>query len=122
MPTGTSILNSIKKKLGPHLDDSYFDSDIVSYINTYLSRLNGIGIGTEGFMITDSSQTWEEFEPLYSMIPGIDTYVYLRCRLVFDPPQNSNITQTIKEEINELTWTLEVRARHLKEAIDDEGD
>ena len=118
----TSILNSIKKKLGPHLDDSYFDSDIISYINTYLSRLNQLGIGVDGFMVTDATQTWEQFEPLYEQLPGIDTYVYLRCRLIFDPPQNSNITATIDKQIDELTWTLEVRARHLKEAIEDESN
>lgn len=119
MPTANSIFDSIKKKLGPHMSDNYFDDDIISYINTYLSRLVQLGIGTPGFKVTDSTQTWTDFEPLFDQLCGIDTYVYLRCRLVFDPPQNSNITEVIQNQIDELTWTLEVQARQLKEDLDE---
>jgi hypothetical protein len=123
MPTTpNSIFDSIKKKLGPAVLSNFFDDDILSYINTYLSRLNTIGIGTPGFKVTDSTQTWTDFEPLFDHLCGIDTYVYLRCRLVFDPPQNSNITAVIEKQIDELTWTLEVQARQLKEDLADADD
>lgn len=110
---GTSILKSIKKKLGPTVCDNYFDEDIVSYINTCLQRLCGIGVGTRGFYVNDTKETWEDFEPNFNKLRSMDTYTYLRCRLFFDPPQNSNITATIEKQIDEIVWTLEVDSRRI---------
>lgn len=107
------IFESIKKKLGPDVSENYFDSDIMSYINTCLQRLNGLGIGQSGFLIETGNETWEEFEPNFAKLPGIDTFTYLKCRLFFDPSANGTITNTINEQIRELTWTLEVDARRI---------
>lgn len=106
----TSILNSIKKLLG--LDPEYtpFDTDIIIHINTVLRILNQIGIGSKTFRVTEASQTWDQFltGPDDTNLDDVITFVYLRVRLLFDPPTSGIATDAIKATIDELTWRLNV--------------
>ena len=36
----------------------------------------------------------------------IKTYVYLKVKLVFDPPQSSSVTDSINRQISELEWRM----------------
>ena len=110
---GTCIFKSIKKKLGPVVSENYFDEDIMSYISTCLQRLNEIGIGQTGFLIETGEEDWTDFEPNFAKLPAMDTYVYLRCKLFFDPSANGTITATMEKQIDEIFWTLEVYARRI---------
>lgn len=114
-----SILYSIKHKLGPEIVEQFFETDIITYVNMSLSRLNQLGVGTEGFLITGMNETWDQFEPLYSKIPEIDTFAYLKCKQLFDPSANATISATIEKQIAELTWLIEVNIRQLKEDLDE---
>lgn len=106
----TSILNSIKKLLG--LDPEYtpFDTDIIIHINTVLRILNQIGIGSKTFRVTEASETWDQFltGPKDTNLDDVITFVYLRVRLLFDPPTSGIATDAIKATIDELTWRLNV--------------
>lgn len=58
----TSILNTIKKLLGPSQDLTDFDTDIIVHINNAFSILDDLGVGpTGGFYITDASSTWSDY-------------------------------------------------------------
>lgn len=58
----TSILNTIKKLLGPSQDLTDFDTDIIVHINNAFSTLSDLGVGPpEGFYITDASSTWSDY-------------------------------------------------------------
>ena len=112
-----SILDSIKKLLGPSSDYTQFDQDIITHINTALMDLNRIGIGPpEGFSIKDSSSVWTDFVEDISKIEGVKTYIYLSVRLVFDPPLNASILASIERQISKLEWTLNVAADSNTEA------
>ena len=104
----TSILTSIKKLFGPGEDDTTFDIDIIIHINTALFNLNQIGVGpSDGFFITDKSQTWSDFIGTNRKdIEAVKTYVYLKVKLVFDPPQSGVLVDAIKQQISELEWRL----------------
>lgn len=107
-----SILTSIKKLLGPGADYGYFDSDLIMHINSALAVLTQIGVGpSKGFAIVDESEEWEEFikgDPaIYS---EVKTYVFLKVKLVFDPPQSSALIESINRQISELEWRLSVVA------------
>lgn len=105
-----SILTSTKKLLG--IDEEYeaFDQDIIVFINSAFSRLNQLGIGPEeGFVITSKTQTWSEIIESRLDLESIKTYVYLKVRLVFDPPQSSFLVDAFKEQIAELEWTINVQ-------------
>ena len=104
-----SILNSIKKLLGITEEYKHFDQDIIIHINSVFSILRQIGVGPEeGFIITDSTSTWDEFTVDDIKIESVKTYVYLKVRLIFDPPSSSAAIDAIKENIKEIEWRLNV--------------
>lgn len=101
-----SVLNSIKKLLGIQESYTIFDADLIMYINSTFAMLNQIGIGPkEGFMIEDSYTTWDEYitQANESMVKS---YIYLKVRLLFDPPSNNSLTESINRQLSELEWRL----------------
>lgn len=104
-----SILTSIKKMLGITEEYTHFDQDIIIHINTVLMILHQLGVGPEeGFAIEDSYETWSDFLVDNKNIEAVKTYVYLKVRLLFDPPLSSAVTESINKSINELEWRLNV--------------
>lgn len=104
-----SILTSIKKLLG--IDEFYdhFDADIIMCINSAFSVLNQLGIGPpEGYVITDSTQTWTDFFGDRKDIELVKTYVYMKTRLIFDPPSSSSVIEAFNKQISEFEWRLNV--------------
>jgi hypothetical protein len=102
-----SILISTKKILGIDADYTAFDSDIITHINTVFFSLNQLGLGpANGFMIEDTDDTWDAYLGTDLNLNAIKTYVYLRVRLLFDPPATSYHITAIKEQIQELEWRL----------------
>lgn len=101
-----SVLNSIKKLLGIQESYTIFDADLIMHINSTFAMLNQIGIGPkEGFMIEDSYTTWDEYitKANESMVKS---YIYLKVRLLFDPPSNNSLTESINRQLSELEWRL----------------
>ena len=106
-----SILISIKKLLGITKEYENFDTDIIIFINTAFSTLNELGVGPEdGFMIEDDSTTWNEYIDDRKDLNDVQTYIYLRVKLLFDPPLNSSVLESNKQMINQLEWRLNVKA------------
>ena len=108
-----SILKTIKKMLNVHEDDNSFDTDIITLINSTFVTLHQIGVGPiRGFAITGDSETWDEFIPDADdiSINSVKTYIYLKVRLVFDPPSSSSVMEAINKNVNELEWRLNVMA------------
>jgi hypothetical protein len=106
-----SILTSTKKILG--LDASYtaFDPDVTTHINSAFSTLTQLGVGpAEGFMIEDETAVWDDFLVMTDDLQynSIKTYVYLRVRMLFDPPATSFVIAALNEQIKELEWRLNV--------------
>jgi tryptophanyl-tRNA synthetase len=111
--TMESILNSIKKLLGPEGSYDAFNNDLILHINTYLRVLNKLGVGVERFRITDETATWNDFlGENDDLLDDVETYIYLRVKVVFDPPASSIVMNSMKEEIKELTWYLRMSAEH----------
>ena len=104
-----SILNSVKKLIGVSESDPSFDVDIVLHINSVFSTLFQLGVGPdEGFQIEDDSATWDDFVT-DNRLNFIKTYVYLKVRLLFDPPQTSFVIDSLKVQIAELEWRINVQ-------------
>ena len=100
-----SILDSIKKMLG--LDEEYeaFDTDIIILINSALMSLNQLGLPS-GIRIDDSLTTWDEITGDRATLEAVKEYVYLKVRIVFDPPTSSYVLDSLKEEIRECEWRI----------------
>ena len=103
----TSILTSIKKLLGVAEDYAEFDEDIITHINGVFLNLTQLGVGPEeGFMIEDDTAVWEDFINNSVQLQAVKTYVYLKVKLLFDPPLSSSVTESINRMIAELEWRL----------------
>ncbi len=103
----TSILTSIKKLLGVAEDYTEFDEDIITHINSVFLNLTQLGVGPEeGFMIKDDTAVWEDFINDGIQLQAVKTYVYLKVKLLFDPPLSSSVTESINRMIAELEWRL----------------
>lgn len=104
-----SILTSIKKLLGISAEYEHFDADLIMHINSVFMILNQLGVGPpDGFYITNSFATWDEYTEDKRTIEAVKSYVYLKVRLMFDPPQNTGLIQAIDRQIAELEWRLNV--------------
>lgn len=105
----TSILQSIKKLLGIPADYDVFDSDVMTHINSAFSTLTQLGIGPPtGFMIEDDSAEWADFLADDKQLNPVKTYVALRVRQIFDPPQTSYLIEAFNSQIKELEWRLNI--------------
>lgn len=106
-----SILQTIKKLIGITEEYTPFDMNIIIHINTAFMILNQLGVGPkDGFCISDETTTWNEYDAGLVNIGTIKTYVYLRVRLLFDPPSSSTINEIINKQILELEYRLNVSA------------
>ena len=107
-----SILTSIKKLLGPEEADTHFDPDIIMYINTALMALNQIGVGPEaGFSISDKTTTWATYLGANANLEGVKSFIYLKVKLVFDPPSNTPLIEAIERQISELEFRLLIQPK-----------
>ena len=89
----------------------YFDADIIMHINMAFMVLYQLGVGPKmPFTIEDASATWSDFMGDSTDLAGVKTYVFLKVKLVFDPPQSSAAMEAIKQNIAELEWRLNVTA------------
>lgn len=108
-----SILNSIKKVLGPEAEYTQFDPDIIMHINSAFSDLHQLGVGPEeGFMIEDELSVWSDFIPNNSpKLQSVKSYMYLKVKLLFD---NSTLSAAViaamERQIKEYEWRLTVAA------------
>lgn len=102
-----SILTSIKKLLGITEEYEHFDADIIMHINSVFMILTQMGVGpSEGFVIEDETTTWADYSENTIPIESVKTYIYLRVRLLFDPPSSSAVIESMNRTISELEWRL----------------
>lgn len=110
MLTQKSILTSIKKLLGVPEEYDVFDTDIIIHINSAFSTLNQLGVGPpEGFFIEDATEQWGMFLGDDQQINSVKTYVYLKVRLLFDPPTTSFAIDAMKKSAEEYEWRLNAK-------------
>lgn len=107
-----SILVSIKKLLGLSAEYTPFDPDVIMHINSVFSTLTQLGVGPkEGFSIADETNTWDQFisdeDPRYN---SIRSYIFLKVKLLFDPPTSTAVLQSYEKMVSEYEWRLNATA------------
>ena len=104
-----SILTSIKQLLGITEEYDCFDGNLILNINTALAALTQMGAGPpDGFMITDATTTWNEYISDNVPLNLIKSYIHLKVKLLFDPPQSSAVMNAIDSQLKELEWRINV--------------
>jgi hypothetical protein len=102
--------------LGIPSDVVVFDVDVRININSALMALNQLGIGPyEGLFVEDDTTLWSDLLGERKDLEAVKTYIYLKTRLGFDPPANSFLVSSFKEQITELEWRLNVQAERTVE-------
>lgn len=103
-----SILNTIKKLLGIDITDNSFDTDIIVHINSIIPILSQMGIGPKnGFIVMSEDDLWTDYiDDSVVNLEGVKTYMYLRIKLLFDPPTNSTTIDAFNKNIAELEWRM----------------
>lgn len=112
-----SILDTIKKMLGITSEQTYYDTDVTIHINSVFSILEQLGM--KSFSISNSDAKWSDYIPDGKSLEDVKTYVYLKVKLIFDPPTSSSAVSSIKELISELEWRINVAVDTDKEVVVD---
>lgn len=116
-----SILSSTKKSLGLEPEITQFDPDIIMCINSVLNILTQLGVGpSQGFMVLSKDATWKQFlgdDQRLNMAKG---YIFMKVKLMFDPPSIAAVLSSYQELIKEYEWRLNCQVDPI-EAFDDEG-
>lgn len=106
-----SILTSVKKMLGITEEYEHFDADLLMHINSVFSILHQLGVGpADGFMIEDKSSIWSDFISDESKYTLAKSYMFLKVKLLFDPPLSSAVLECYKTQISEYEWRLNITA------------
>lgn len=111
-----SILLTVKKMIGG-LDEEndHFDVDLITIINSTFMVLCQLGVGPETpYRIEGADNTWSEFECLD--LESVKEYMFLKTKMIFDPPSNGTAASAYEQRAAELEWRLQIFSEELKDA------
>lgn len=102
-----SILLSVKKMIGPAAEQEHYDPDIINHINSVFMDLTQMGVGpSDGFIIEDDTTVWTDFVSDIKKMAAVKSYMYLRVKLLFDPPASPTILEAMNRDINRYEFRL----------------
>ena len=104
-----SILETVKDQLGDTMYGEDFDNDLIPLINMYLMILYQLGVGKDGFMITGPNETWEDFETDIKRLEAAKSYVFIRTKLIFDPPASQAVLNAYTDMYKEIESRLDMK-------------
>ena len=106
-----SILDSIKKLLGFDPNYTAFDTDIMIHINSTIMGLEQLGVGNNNYQISSKDDTWGNYLSGTNInLEAVKSYIYLKVRLIFDPPATSFTIEAYQKQIAEYEWRLFLQA------------
>lgn len=107
-----SILTTILSMLGykeQQLPDSY-SKDIIIHINSVFMILNQLGVGpADTFSISGFDEKWSDFLADGKDLQSVKSYIYLKVKMIFDPPTSSVTLDSMKSLITEFECRLNYR-------------
>jgi len=104
-----SILVSTKAALGVAQDDASFDSEILTFINAAFAEVNQVGVGPEeGLMIFSDAEEWAALIGTDVRLNLVKPYVYLYCKMLFDPPDVGFVLTSMERILERHIWRLMV--------------
>ena len=110
-----SILTSVKKMLGITEDYEHFDPELIMHINSVINVLAQLGVGPEeGYSISSKADEWAKLIGDTKLLELVKSYVYLKEKLLFDPPLASSTIEACNRQIDELEYRINLMAEHEK--------
>ena len=122
-----SILKSTRASLGVGADETAFDTEILMHLNSAIATLRQLGLEpTEnGLYVEDDTATWTQLiGPIAEQgeLAAVKTYIHLRVKLLFDPPDIGFVLTAMKEQIKEQEWRLNVSVDTPDPTVTQPGD
>jgi hypothetical protein len=118
-----SILTSTKKLLGITKEYDVFDMDISIHINSAFATLHQLGVGpSTPVEINGDTTEWSTFLEGHGELNGVRSYIYMKTRIAFDPPQNSATLESLKLSAQEYEFRLLVAADDIRRLAEQEGN
>lgn len=106
----SKILSDIRTLVLGDPECSEFDPELIMNINSALNRLQLLGVGIRGYRIVSGEEEWSEFVSDMSRFENIKTYVYMKVKMVFDPPSTASVQASYERMISEAEWLLNSEA------------
>ena len=111
-----SVLDTTKLLLGVEPEDTSFDVELITHINSIFFVLQQLGVGPKvGFSISDNATLWAAFIR-EDLVLGVKSYMYLRVKLLFDPPATGPLTTALENQIAQMEWRLNIQMEEVKNA------
>lgn len=109
-----SILRTIKLMLGLTDDITAYDEEIKVHINSLFTILNQLDvISDDGFRISGYDETWGQLTDRLTLAEMVKEFMYLKVRMIFDPPGSSVVSDAYNSRIAELEWRMNIQAERL---------
>lgn len=103
----TSILADTKKVLGVQDSDKSFDPDILMHVNSTLVIVKQLGLGPDPMIyLEDDSKTWDDLALTPEQLNLCKTYMFLRVKMLFDPPTMGFLITATQEQLTEYEHRL----------------
>lgn len=123
-----SILGSVRKMIGGIAEDEGpFDQDLIIHINSVFTIVNQLGVGPkEPYSIVDDSEEWSDFFGDNKVVEMVKSYMYLKVKIIFDPPSSGVLHEALERQITEFEWRLAVQGDtnrlHSGKEVEDEPE
>ena len=101
-----NILQTIKHLLGIQEEYTVFDNDLLVHINSVIDVLYQLGYGDGTFYLVYGNETWDQYLENAKDLNLIKTLMYLRVKLLFDPPTSSAAMQSFQNLIDEFEFRV----------------
>lgn len=111
-----SILDTIKTMLGIPLDQTAFDWELIVHINSVLMTCFQLGVvnvgSTSPLYISNNTTTWYDMlgEENGDRLNLVKSYVYLKVKMIFDPPTVGATVTSFEKQIQEFEVRLMIEA------------
>lgn len=100
--------------LGLNDDITAFDTELIVHINAVFTILNQLGVGPdEGLMIYGYDETWDQLTDQVPLATMVKELIYLKVRMIFDPPASSVVADAYNQRIAELEWRMNIQAERI---------
>lgn len=102
-----SVLDSVKQALGLTPDVTQFDLDVTMHINSVIGSLLQMGVSNNSALyVPDNTTPWAAITTRQDVINLVKTYMYLKVRMIFDPPDGRYALPAVEKIIEELEWRI----------------
>lgn len=101
------ILANVKRMLEIEQETTEFDLDISTHVNSAFFSLFQIGVGPLTPFYVDDTTTWGDFVTKVPKSIVLD-YVFLKTKMLFDPPTASAVIDAYKDRIAELEFRMNI--------------